>query len=472
MAHITADVCIIGAGSGGLSLAAGAAQMGARVVLIEGGEMGGDCLNAGCVPSKALLAAAKAAHAVQAGAGFGISAAAPQIDFAAAKAHVSAAIAAIAPMDSQERFEGLGVQVLRAFGRFIAKDQVQAGDDIITARRFVIATGSRPFIPPIPGLSQVPYLTNETIFAQTIRPDHLIILGGGPIGLEMAQAHRRLGARVSVIEGAKALGRDDPEAAAVVLAALMREGVEIYENQPAQEITSEGTGICVHMAGGAKITGSHLLVATGRKVALEGLGLDAAGIAHTPRGISVTPALRSISNRRVYAVGDAAGGLQFTHVAGAHAGVVIRQILLGLPARAAQTVPWVTYTDPELAQIGPTESEARAKYGAKLSVHRVDFTHNDRAVATGHTIGFLKLMVVNARPVGVTIVGSGAGEMIGLWALAISARLKLSAISAAILPYPTLSEISKRAAGAYFAPKLFESGMIKSVVRFVQRFTA
>jgi pyruvate/2-oxoglutarate dehydrogenase complex dihydrolipoamide dehydrogenase (E3) component len=342
MAKITADICIIGAGSGGLSLAAGAAQMGARVVLIEAGEMGGDCLNAGCVPSKALLAAGKAAHAVQAGARFGITAAPPQIDFAAAMAHVAATIAEIAPMDSQARFEGFGVQVIRAWGRFIAKDTVQAGADTIRARRFVIATGSRPFVPPIEGIETVPYLTNETIFAQTACPDHLIILGGGPIGLEMAQAHRRLGARVTVIEGARALGRDDADAAAVVLAALRGEGVDIREGVPVARLAQGGAGICAHLADGAVIEGSHLLVAAGRKVAIDNLGLDAAGVAHSPRGVAVDNALRSTTNRRVYAVGDAAGGLQFTHVAGAHAGVVIRQILFGLPARAATTVPWVT----------------------------------------------------------------------------------------------------------------------------------
>ena len=470
MAKITADICIIGAGSGGLSLAAGAAQMGARVVLIEAGEMGGDCLNAGCVPSKALLAAGKAAHAVQARARFGITAASPQIDFAAAMAHVAATIAEIAPMDSQARFEGFGVQVIRAWGRFIAKDTVQAGADTIRARRFVIATGSRPFVPPIEGIETVPYLTNETIFAQTICPDHLIILGGGPIGLEMAQAHRRLGARVTVIEGARALGRDDADAAAVVLAALRGEGVDIREGVPVARLAQGGAGICAHLADGAVIEGSHLLVAAGRKVAIDNLGLDAAGVAHSPRGVVVDNALRSKTNRRVYAVGDAAGGLQFTHVAGAHAGVVIRQILFGLPARAATTVPWVTYTDPELAQIGLTEAAARAQYGAALSVHRADFAHNDRAVATGKPKGFLKLMVVKSRPVGVTIVGDGAGELIGLWSLAMQARLKLSAISATILPYPTLSEASKRAAGAYFSPKLFESAMVKRVVGLVQRF--
>ncbi len=468
MTAIKADICIIGAGSGGLSIAAGAAQMGAKVVLIEGGQMGGDCLNTGCVPSKALLAAGQAAQAMRRGAGFGIAPQEPIIDFAAVQAHVAAVIATIAPVDSQERFEGFGVQVIRDWARFIGPTEVQAGDHIITARRFVIATGSRPFIPPIAGIESVPYLTNETIFAQTTRPDHLLILGGGPIGMEMAQAHRRLGCQVTVIEAARALGRDDPEAAAVVLDALRGEGVTILEGVAVTQLAMQGDQVCASLADGRIVMGSHLLVATGRAVHLDHLHLDAAAVAHTRKGVTVGANLQS-SNRRVYAVGDAAGGLQFTHVAGAHAGVIIRQFLFGLPARAATVIPWVSYTDPELAQIGLTEAEARATHGAALTVIRQEFHHNDRALATGKAKGFLKLMLVKSRPIGVTIVGSGAGEMIGLWALVMASKLKIGAVAGTILPYPTLGEISKRAAGAYFSPKLFESAFVKHVVGMVQR---
>ena len=469
MTAITADICIIGAGSGGLSIAAGAAQMGAKVVLIEGGQMGGDCLNTGCVPSKALLAAGQVAQAMRIGAGIGITAQEPIIDFAAVKAHVAEVIATIAPVDSQERFEGFGVQVIRDWARFISPTQVQAGDHIITARRFVIATGSRPFIPPIAGIDGIPYLTNETIFAQTTRPDHLLILGGGPIGMEMAQAHRRLGCKVTVIEAARALGRDDPEAAAVVLDALRGEGVTLLEGVAVSQLTLQGDQVCATLADGRQVMGSHLLVATGRAVHLDHLNLNVAGVAYTRKGVTVGKNLRS-SNRRVYAVGDAAGGLQFTHVAGAHAGVIIRQFLFGLPARAATIVPWVSYTDPELAQIGLTEAQARLAHGAALTVIRQEFHHNDRALATGKTKGFLKLMLVKSRPVGVTIVGAGAGEMIGLWALVMTSKLKIGAVAGTILPYPTLGEISKRAAGAYFSPKLFESIWVKRVVGMVQRF--
>lgn len=469
MTNITCDVCVIGAGSGGLSFAAGASQMGADVVLLEGHKMGGDCLNYGCVPSKALLAAGKVAHGRVVGADLGVAPSAPDIDFAAAKDHVHGVIAGIEPHDSQERFEGLGVRVIRDFGRFISPTQVQAGEDVITARRFIIATGSRPMVPPIPGLEAVPYYTNETIFDLRDRPDHLIIIGGGPIGMEMAQAHRRLGSAVTVIEADRALNRDDLDAAQVVLNSLRSEGVEIREGQGAESISQDGDAITVTLSGGGAVTGTHLLVAVGRVSNIDKLDLDAAGVAYTKAAVTVDARLRS-SNRRVYAIGDVAGQGQFTHLAGYHAGVVIRPILLGLPAKArTDHVPRVTYTDPELAQIGLTEREARAQHGDKLTVARFDYGENDRARAEAKTTGFIKVMVVKGKPVGVTIVGAQAGEMIGLWALVMANGLKMSAVSAAVLPYPTLGEVNKRAAGAYFSPKLFDSPMIKALVRFVQR---
>ncbi|NCO86475.1 MAG: FAD-dependent oxidoreductase [Rhodobacterales bacterium] len=469
MQEIKTDICIIGGGSGGLSVAAGAVQMGARVVLIEAHLMGGDCLNFGCIPSKALIAAGKQAYAVGHGARYGVADVAAQVDYAAAKDHVRQVIDTIAPVDSQERFEGLGVHVIRAQARFISKTQVQAGDSLITARRFVVATGSGPFVPPIPGLDTVTVHTNETIFDLRERPEHLIIIGGGPIGMEMAQAHLRLGCKVTVIEGAKALGRDDPEMAAIVLDRLRAEGVTIREGTAAERVSATG-GVTVHTAQG-DITGSHLLMAVGRKVNVEGLGLEAAGVTHDRRGIKVGADLRSVSNRRVYAIGDVAGGFQFTHVAGYHAGVIIRSMLLGLPSRQRHDhIPWATYTDPELAQVGLTEAEARKAHGARLEVVRYDFAHNDRAIAEGKTTGRIKVMVVKGRPVGATIVGVQAGELIGLWAMAIANRLRMTAIAATVLPYPTIGEINKRAAGAYFSPRLFDSSMVKRVVGLVQRW--
>ena len=473
MARIDTDICVIGAGSGGLSVAAGAVQMGARVVLIEGGEMGGDCLNYGCVPSKALIASAKHAHAMTTGGPFGVAPVEPEIDYAAAKDRVARVIATIAPVDSQERFESLGVRVLRAYARFVSDREVEAGGDTVRARRFVIATGSSPLVPPIPGLDAVPYLTNETVFALRERPDHLLIVGGGPIGMEMAQAHRRLGCEVTVLEGGRALPKDDPELAAIVLERLREEGVRIEEGARAARVSegSNGAGrITVEAEDGRSFTGTHLLLAVGRRANVGRLNLEAAGIEHTPKGVTVGDDLRT-TNRRVYAVGDVAGRLQFTHAANYHAGIVIRQIVLGLPARARQDhIPWATYTDPELAQVGLTEEQAREKHSGKVEVARFDFHENDRAQAQGETTGLIKVMVVRGRPVGASIVGAGAGELIGVWALALANKLKMSQVAGMVAPYPTLGEVSKRAAGAYFAPRLFENAKLGRAVRTVQRW--
>lgn len=468
MTRIETDICVIGAGSGGLSVAAGAVQMGARVVLIEAGEMGGDCLNTGCVPSKALLAAGNAAQALRRG-GPGVAGVAPRIDYAAAKDHVARAIATIAPHDSQQRFECLGCTVIRARARFAGPREVEAGGTRITARRFVIATGSRPAIPPIPGLSEVAVLTNETIFDLRVAPRHLVIIGGGPIGLEMAQAHLRLGCAVSVIEAGQILAREDAEARDLLRATLLDEGLTLLEGASARHVHAAGDQITVETDQGP-VTGSHLLVATGRRVDLRDMGLEAAGVDYDEGGVVVDAGLRSRSNRRVYAVGDAAGQGQFTHLAGYHGGLILRPMLFGLPARArTDHIPRVTYTAPELAQVGLTEDAARARHGAALRVIREDLASNDRAVTEGLGAGFLKLMVVGGRPVGVTLVGPHAGDLIAPWAMMIAGRHKLTAMTSAVLPYPTLGEINKRAAGAYFTPKLFDNIWVKRAVGVVQR---
>ena len=470
MNRIKTDICIIGGGSGGLSIAAGAVQMGAKVVLLEGHKMGGDCLNYGCVPSKALIASAKQAYAMSHGAKYGVGEVEAQVDYAAAKDHVHDVIATIAPVDSVERFEGLGVNVISEFGKFISKTEVQAGDTIIEARRFVVATGSGPFVPPIPGLEDVTYYTNENIFDLREKPKHLIIIGGGPIGMEMAQAHRRLGCNVTVIEGAKAFGKDDPEMAAIVLENLRDEGVNIVEDAQAKKVSGKGDTITVHTPKG-DFTGSHLLIAVGRKVNTEKLDLEAGGIAYDRSGLKVGPDLRSVTNKKVYAAGDVAGGLQFTHVAGYHAGVLIRSMLFGLPSKQrTDHIPWATYTDPELAQVGLTEAHAKKKFGSALEVVRFDFHHNDRLIAERKTKGLIKVMVVKGRPVGASIAGHMAGELIGMWAMAIANKMKMSAIANTVLPYPTVSEVNKRVAGAYFSPRLFENPTVKRVVGFVQRW--
>lgn len=470
MKRIKTDVLIIGAGSGGLSVAAGAAQMGADVVLLEGHKMGGDCLNFGCVPSKALIATGKAAYSQQHAQQYGVKDAAGEVDYAAAKDHVADVIAQIEPVDSQERFEGFGINVIREYGRFISDDEVAAGETVIKARRIVIATGSSPLVPPIPGLDSVPYETNETLFDLREKPEHLLIVGGGPIGLEMAQAHIRMGCKVTVIEGAKALGKDDPELAAVVLDTLRDEGVVIEEDALAAEVRGKSGAIEVEAKDGRVFKGSHLLMAVGRKANTDKLDLEKAGIKPTKTGIKVDESLRT-TNKKVYAIGDVAGGLQFTHVAGYHAGVIIRSMLFGLPSKAKTShIPWATYTDPELAQVGLTEAEAYRKHRKALEVVRFPYHHNDRAIAERKTKGFIKVMVVKGRPVGASIVGYQAGELINLWALALANNMKMSQIAAMVAPYPTIGEVNKRAAGAYFSPRLFESDMVKRVVGFVQRY--
>lgn len=470
---IETDLCVIGAGSGGLTVAAGGAQMGASVVLVEKGKMGGDCLNYGCVPSKALLAAGRAAQAMRGAGRFGIAPVEPEIDFAAVKDHVRGVIAGIAPTDSQQRFEGMGVRVIRAAGCFTGPNEVEAGGQRIRARRFVVATGSTAAIPPVPGIGDVPVLTNETIFEVRDRPAHLIVIGGGPIGAEMAQAHRRLGCGVTVLEMFSLLGRDDPEAADVVRRRMLAEGVAIHEGIRIEALSGAAGHITATIARNdvtETIEGSHLLVAAGRKVNVEGLGLDKAGIAHGPKGIVVDARLRT-SNRRVFAIGDVAGGYQFTHVAGYHAGIVLRNALFHLPAKANHdAVPWVTYTDPELAQVGLTDIQARERLGDGINILRWPFAENDRARAEHADEGFAKVVTDRrGRVRGATIVGPHAGELILPWVLAVSGKQKIGRMAGVIAPYPTLSEAGKRAAGSYYAPKLF-SERTKKIVRFLQRF--
>ncbi|QDG74466.1 NAD(P)/FAD-dependent oxidoreductase [Labrenzia sp. PHM005] len=453
---LTPDICVIGAGSGGLSVAAAAAAFGVEVVLIEKGKMGGDCLNYGCVPSKALLAAGKAVKNVQKAARFGVPFEEPDVDFAKANDHVQKVIAAIEPHDSQERFEGLGVTVLREAAEFTAPDVVVAGDHEIRARRIVIATGSTALVPPIPGLDQVPYLTNETLFTLRETPEHLGIIGGGPIGLEMAQAHRRLGSKVTVFEAQTALGKDDPELAGVVLDTLKSEGVEIFEKTAVEKVEGfdDGVLITARSEDGELVTRavSHMLVAAGRAPNVERLGLEAAHVSYSHKGITVDHGLRT-SNKKIYAIGDVAGGLQFTHVAGHQAGLVIRSILFRLPVKMqTDIVPWVTYTSPELGHIGLTEAEARARHGKKVKVLSAAYAGNDRAQAEGEIIGKLKLIAgPGGRLLGADIVGAQAGEVINLLSLAISKKMTMKDLAGFIAPYPTLGELVRRAAISYYA---------------------
>ncbi|WP_417829296.1 dihydrolipoyl dehydrogenase family protein [Thalassospira sp.] len=470
---IKTDICVIGAGSGGLSVAAGAVQMGAKVVLIEKGKMGGDCLNTGCVPSKALLAAGHAAENARRASRFGIQNGPVNVDFSQAIDHVHSVIAGIAPHDSVERFEQLGCHVIQAEARFTGPNEVIAGGQTIRAKRFVVATGSRAAVPPIDGLETVNYFTNETIFENRVRPEHLIVIGGGPIGLEMAQAHQQLGAKVTVVEMDTILPKDDSDLVEIVRSRVKAEGISLYEKAKTKEIRKVDDHIRVIIEhDGIEITleGSHLLLATGRKPNVDNLGLSDAGIEHSPRGISVDARLRT-SNHKVFAIGDVTGGLQFTHMAGYDAGIVIRNALFRLPAKVDYSaVPWVTYTSPELAQVGLNEITAREKFGDNIRVVTWDYAENDRARAESETEGFIKVITTpKGRILGAGIVGRQAGELIGVWSLAISKKMKIGAIAGMIVPYPTLGEISKRAAGAWYTPSLF-SEKTRKIVRFLLKF--
>lgn len=472
MQRLAVDICVIGAGSGGLSVAAAASQMGAKTVLIEKAKMGGDCLNYGCVPSKSLLAAGHVAETARKAARFGIDCPAPKIDDARVYGHIHSVIAAIAPNDSTERFAGFGVKVIHAAGKFVAPREVEAGDYRITARRFVIATGSGPAIPPVPGLDSVPFDTNETIFDRTSLPRRLLIIGGGPIGLEMAQAHRRLGAEVTVLERFKILPKDDPELTAILRDLVLRDGIRIAEQAEITSVDKSGSGVSATVRIDGKderIEATDILVAAGRKPTLDGLGLDAAGIVHTPKGITVDARLRT-TDKHVYAIGDAAGPYQFTHMAGYHAGIVIRNALLRLPAKVDyRAVPWVTYTDPELAHVGMSEQDARDR-NFPFRVLRWPFHENDRAQAERVTDGLVKVIATpRGRVLGASILGAHAGDLIQTWGLAIAQGLKVSALAGMIAPYPTLGEVNKRAAGSFYTAALF-SPKVQRLVRFLALF--
>lgn len=453
------DVCIVGAGSAGLSVAAGCAQLGLSTALIEQGAMGGECLNTGCVPSKALLAAAKRAHAATAPAMAGLGGGAPTVDFGAVKDGVRSVIDTIAPHDSAERFEGMGVTVLRGTARFENARALTVGDDRVRARWFVLATGSRPAIPVIPGLDVASILTNETIFGLRDKPDHLLIVGGGPIGVEMAVAHRRLGVPVTLIERGTILPRDEPDLVEDLRQAMRDDGITLLEQASIVSVVHGPGSIAATVQRGRDtmiVTGSHCLVATGRAPAIAPLNLEAPGIASTAGGITVDARLRT-NLRHVFALGDVIDGPRFTHVASYQAGIVVRNIAFRLPAKVDyRALAWVTYTDPELAHVGLTEAAARVQHGRNVSVLTVPLARNDRAVAERRPAGSLKVVVGRgSRILGASILAPSAGEIIGLWCLALNRKLTLKAVADLMLPYPTLGETAKAAASDYYKPALF-----------------
>jgi pyruvate/2-oxoglutarate dehydrogenase complex dihydrolipoamide dehydrogenase (E3) component len=469
--ELKVDLCAIGAGSGGLSLAAAAAQLGVSVALVERHKMGGDCLNYGCVPSKALIASARRAHLMRTASQFGILPVNPTMSYKGVHDHIHGVIAAIAPNDSVERFTGLGVRVIKGAGQFVSRDTLLVDDLRIKARHFVIATGSAPALPAIAGLDGVPYFTNETIFDNREQIDHLVIIGGGPIGLELAQAYRRLGSRVTVLEAMKALGKDDPELSQVVLKRLRAEGVDVREGALIERVSGGVRLIDVHILEqgvAGVVQGTHLLLAAGRSANVAGLNLEAAGVKYDRRGIQVSKGLVT-SNSRIFAIGDVIGGPQFTHVASYHAGIVLRRALFRVPATVDNDIiPWVTFTDPELAQVGLTEDQARSRFG-RVRVFRWPYHENDRAQIERATEGFVKVVTdAKGKIVGAAIVGEHAGELIQMWSLALSQRLNIRAMTQWISPYPTLSEINRRAGFGYYATAA-ASPLVRKLVGWLTR---
>lgn len=473
--ELNPDICVIGAGAGGLAASAAAAAMGVPVVLIEKGLMGGESVAGGAVPSKALLTAAGCAHALSDGARFGVKSVRSGIDFAGVIAHVRHAVATVAPFGSRERFTGLGVRIIAGSAQFVDRRTVVAGDVAVRARRFIIATGSAPIIPAIPGLADTPYFTTRTIFDLPECPRHLIILGAGRLGIELAQAYRRLGADVTVLDAATPLRHEDPECAAIVLDALNREGITLRSGVQIAQIHRVLARVQVVLAkpeGTAEeeqtIEGTHLLITAGRRPNIDGLDLAAARIRHRPEGIVVNKHLRT-SNRYVYAIGDVTGGPKFTHVASHQAGLVVRNALFRIPVRFnPRAVPWITYTDPELAQVGMLEDEARARVRV-IRVLRWPYRENDRAVTTGEVAGHIKIITDrNGQVLGATIVGAQASENIAAWALAISQRLNIAAFAGLMVPYPTYSEVGKRAAITYFMRGL-TSARVRRIIGWLRR---
>ena len=449
------DLVVIGGGAAGLVTAGGAAQLGARTLLVERHRLGGECLYTGCVPSKALIAIAARRKA------------GATIDWAAAKAAIAGAIATIEPHDSAERFGGFGVEIVFGEATFTGHDEITVGDRRITARRFVIATGSDAAVPPIAGLADVPFLTNDGIFDLPELPDHLLIIGGGAIGCELSQSFVRLGARVTIVDVGTLLPNDDPDAVAVVRDQLRADGVVIHEGAAIARASTGNGLVMLHLGDGSVLTGSHLLVAAGRKARMDGYGLDVAGVAVTPAGITVDRHLRT-SNRRIFAIGDCRAGPRLTHAADQDARTVIQNALF--PFRKAtdySALPAATFTDPELAQVGLTEAKARAAH-ADIQVLRHDFDHNDRSVAEGDMRGFVKIMAVGNRVVGMTIVGAHAGELLALATFAVAGKLSLSDLANRTFAYPTLAEAIRFAAELPGQAKLF-TPTVRRLTRWFQK---
>ncbi len=449
------DLVVIGGGAAGLVTSGGAAQLGAHTLLIEQHKLGGECLYTGCVPSKALIAAGATARGGK------------PMPWAEARAAVQKSIATIEPHDSADRFQGFGVEIAFGHASFVGRDRLIINGRDITARRFVVATGSDPALPPIPGLAELPYRTNETIFELAECPKHLLVIGGGVIGCELSQAFVRLGARVTLVDVGPLLPNDDPDAVAVVRAQLVADGVTLHENTRISGATGKAGAISLTLADGTTLAGSDLLVATGRAARTKGFGLDLAGVDFTPRGIAVDKYLRT-SNRRIFAIGDCRDGPRLTHAADQDARTVIQNALFPFAKKIDYSaLPAAVFTDPELAQVGLTEPKARTAH-PNSQIFRHDFDHNDRSVTEADMRGFVKIMALGNRVLGVTIVGAHAGELLALASFAVSGKLSLADLAAQTFAYPTLSEALRFAAEQPGQARLF-TPMMRRITGLFQK---
>ncbi len=472
MADYDYDIGVIGGGAAGLTVTAGAAQLGAKTLLVEKEDkLGGDCLHCGCVPSKTLIKTAKVYHQMKNAEKYGLPRAAVQaIDFSNVRQRIMSVIAAIQPHDSPERFCSLGARVEFGNGTFIDDHTLLLNGTPRSAKTWVIATGSSPAIPPIPGLDATPYITNKDVFYLDSLPESLIVLGAGPIATEMAQAFGRLGSRVSVVQRSnQILSREDQDMADEIMNVLGAEGVTFHLNAQVKGVKNIGNEREVILTQGNGTTTSlkaeKLLVAMGRSPNLDGLELKNTGIQFDRKGITVDQRLRT-SRRHIFAAGDVTGAYQFTHAAGYEGGIVISNAVFHLPRKTDYTFfPWCTYTDPELASIGLNEKRAKAA-GIKYSVWTEAFKDNDRSRAEGEHVGKIKMLLnEKEKPIGVQICGPHAGDLINEWVAALNGNIKLSTLASSVHPYPTLGEINKRVAGNYLTPKIF-SEKVKKGLKF------
>jgi pyruvate/2-oxoglutarate dehydrogenase complex dihydrolipoamide dehydrogenase (E3) component len=461
------DLVVIGGGSAGLTATAAAARLGAKVLLADRKALGGDCLFTGCVPSKTLIRIAEAAHQMRHADRLGLAPHSPTVDGARVMAHVRSIIAHIGEHeDSPERYRSLGAEVRIAAARFVSPTEVELDGQRVTARAFLIATGSRPQVPEVPGLADASFLTNETVFDLDALPRSLAVVGGGPIACELGQALARLGAKVTLLQrGPRLLEKEDAEISTEIRARLEDEGVVVHTGVTLSRVERAGELKRLHATQGGSpivVDAEQILVAAGRRPNVEGLGLAEAGVDHDARRIRVDAELRT-TNGRVFAAGDVAGNFVFTHMAGYEGVIAVRNALLPLATRVDyRVVPWTTFTRPEVARVGVTEDEAR-RGGDDVEIYRARFADVDRALTDGETHGFAKIVAVRGRVAGVHIVGAHAGEMIHTAVLAMKENLKVDALASMNWVYPTMSEVLRKAAQSKWE-RLLDRGGVKRVV--------